>query len=338
MASRITALLLALGALLLAAMQPARAEQPTREFEGAPFSVAAPKQIGVQLLPLEAQAGFAAAAVLPGNASGMDLLEFRWPKSDAACVLAVARTDPAANQWDQPPQTNLAVIAGDKKAQALALEGGAIAGFLTRVGVWCTSTDATGEMVFLLSFGEGPVDSRVLGFSVQPTGEVQAIETGVARTQYGWFDLTDLDDNGTYELITTRNLDGMNGGFTFHAVRAYDAATRTYQPQPDSFKPYFEKDLAWLNWVVETRAAIQANPEPYLTKSILGNVYVAVYGKAPFGFDSVIEVPSTFPGIEDVAAYNRERRAAFELVRNYRDELKAWLGGGAYPPTWKLPK
>jgi len=119
-------------------------------------------------------------------------------------------------------------------------------------------------------------------------------------------------------------------------VRSFDPLTGGYVVDPEGYRDYFQRELEWLNWVVETRELIQDNPEPYLSKTGIGYVYVAQYQGRSYGFDSVIELPAGVEGIEDLEEYNRDRRAAFRLVATYRDELAAWLDGGPNPATWKL--
>ena len=329
-----TILLLAAPAVCALLYSPALAEQRLREFEGAPFSVGAQRQIAVRLLPIEAQAGFGAAAAMPPGITGMELIEFRWPKSDRSCVLAVGSAAPAP-QAAEPPRSYLTLVVGDQ-CISLPAELAAVNGFISRVAVWPTTSSESADLVMLYSIGEGGADSRLFGIVLTAALEVQAVDCGSARTLYGWFDLIDFDDDGAFELLTTRSLDGVDGGFTFHAVRAYDATARTYRPQPDAFKPYFERELTWLSWVLETRAKIQADPAPYLNPTQLGHVYVASYENVQYGFDSIIEVPATFTGVTDVKAYNAERRKAFTRISGYRDQLQAWLEGGAYPELWGL--
>jgi hypothetical protein len=324
-------------ALAAAAGSPAHAEQRVREFANAPFSIGAMRLIAVKLLPLESSAGFALVAKLPRDIAEIDVVEFRWPRSNQACALAIARSRPASDQPELPQRSYLAVLAAEQ-ATLLALPEEPISGFINRVAVWPTANNDTGELVFLVSLGEGASDSRLLGFAVAPSGAVTPVSTGSAKTQFGWFDVSDLDDDGRYELITKRSLDGMEGGFMYSALRTYDPATHTYAPQPAGYHSFYERELAWLDWVVTTRDLIQANPAPYLTTGNATSVYMAAYENVKYGFDTVIEVPATFTGVPDVPAYNRARRQCFERVCNYRDELAAWLSGGALPATWKMPQ
>ena len=114
-------------------------------------------------------------------------------------------------------------------------------------------------------------------------------------------------------------------------------AQDAYAANPESYKEYFESELAWLEWVLETRDRIQANPQDYFSEEGGGHVYVAEYEGVSYGFDSIIELPQTFTGIKDIPAYNRERREALRLIRDYRDQLSAWLkGSGGYPDAWGI--
>ena len=88
--------------------------------------------------------------------------------------------------------------------------------------------------------------------------------------------------------------------------------------------------------MVTTREAIQADPEPFLDTTGVGPVYRAEYNGTIYGFDSVVEVPRLPQDEAHVTDYNNERRAAFALVREYRDGLRSWLAGGEYPQAWRL--
>jgi len=314
----------------------ALAVQETVEFEGAPFSMGVQRRIGVKLLPIEDQAGYALAAVLPQDTASLDLVELKWPKSSRTCTLAVARSGVPGNRRSAAARTSLALLVKDGEPQRLAIEPALSEGIVGRICVWCTRGDEQGDLIVLCSLGASAPDARICAFAVSPDGSVHAIDTGNAATLFGWFDCTDLDDDGTYELITARSLDGMAGGFEYHAVRQFDVASSKYLAAPDKFHPFFSDELAWLEWVVETRAAIQADPQKYLNTSQDGPAYQATYQGRSYGFDSVVELPQSAASPESVNAYNAERRKAFELVRAYRDQLRAWLGGGAQPSAWKI--
>jgi hypothetical protein len=333
---RATYLLVIVVALLIAA--PAFAQQPLTELETAPFLLAVHPRLTARMLSADAAEALTFAQAMPANIAGIDMLELKWPKSDEACIIAVGQTGAAFGKPQGDSRIVLAVNTAGTGVERLPLDEALTQGMVSRICAWPVAVDPTAELVVLLSISMGSQDSRIIGFTVTPQGKLAMIDTGNAATVYGWFECLDLNNDGSYELVTSRNLDGTLGGLCYHAVRAYDRTTRKYAPQPDVYKEFFQSELAWLDWLLATRDLIQADPQAYASKTSAGALYVAMYQDKQFGFDTLIELPATSTLVPDVPAYNAARRTALGLVRTYRDELKGWLGGGDYPATWKMAR
>lgn len=329
---RLGALIALLAALALAA--PAAAAQPLMEYDTAPFGLAVHRWLPVEILDHTSQAGYRLAEALPSSMVAMTVVKLSWPRSDLECDLGVAQLGEGTGNAQQAPSSALALIVGDGEPRSIALPG-SVDATLNRLCIWPTARSADAELIFLLTLADPDASSKVYGFSVGPQGNVRMLDMKGAETLYGWFDAVDLDEDGSYELVTSRNLDGTWGGFFYHTVRSYDALHGDYAVEPERFQDYFRGELDWLNWVVETRGKIQQNPEAYLNQTGIGYFYVAEYQGRSYGFDSVIELPAS-SGLENLQQFNSDRRAAFRLVTTYRDELAAWLDGGPYPATWKL--
>ncbi len=316
----------------------ALAQQWLEEHEaGAPFQLAVLRQIGVQVLPYDSQAGFTLASVLPPETIGLDVVQFKWPKSELTCQLGVGQTSPGYGQQLAMPLTYFALQAGAGAPRLVPGTENGLAGVVARVCVWATALNGEAQLVFLYTCSEGPDDSEVRGFIVSPDGTLTTLNTGHAATLYGWFECGDLNEDGAYELVTSRSLDASPGGFFYHAVRTYEPAQQAYTAQPEAFKEYFAAELKWLDWVLSTREVIQSDPAQYMHQQEYGHIYTADYEGITYGFDSIIELPDTFTQIANVNEYNSQRRESLRLIRAYRDELRAWLDGtGAYPAAWKL--
>jgi hypothetical protein len=326
-----------LGLLLAVLIVTPAVAQQLSESDAAPFSMAVHPRIAAHVLPQDTDTVMSFAGALPADIAAVDVIELKWPKSDQSCRLAVGQTGAAFGKPGGESHTVIAVSTSGG-AQAVPLDAEIAKGTVGRICIWPTTLDQTAELVVIAALSLGGQDSRLAGFTIGPAGAITMVDTGQAMTVYGWFECVDLDQDGSYELITSRNLDGAMGGLCYHAVRSYDAALHKYAPAPDKCKPYFQSELDWLEWVLTTRDAIQVNPETYINKTGTGPVYVAVYKGLQYGFDTIVELPNSSAQVPDVATYNAARRKALGLVRTYRDELKAWLGGGAYPATWKMPK
>lgn len=322
-------------AAALVLMAPAAAEQRLREYDAAPFSLAVHHWMPVEVLDHTSQAGYRLAPALPASMVSMVVLRLRWPRSDQECHLGVAQLGEVMGYQQQQPSCALAVVVGEGEPRRVLLPANP-GGPLNRLCIWPTGRSSDAELVFLMTTAEPVASTSVYGFSLNAQGEVRMLDTGGALTLYGWFDAVDLDEDGSFELLTSRNLDGTWGGFFYHTVRGYEPGAGRYVASPDDYQDYFRTELAWLDWVVATRELIQQNPEPYLSNSGIGYIYVAEYQGRSYGFDTIIELPATAAGVENLQQYNSDRRAAFRLVFTYRDELADWLDGGPYPATWKL--
>jgi len=316
-------------------LSSALAETKMVEFDGASFPVAVEQHMQVKVLPVDDQAGYQLAEVLPASVIAMDLLQLKWPKSDTTAVVAVAQSSGGLGA-EQQLKSNVAVMVQGKQPVVVELDEFSSSGFVARLCAWPTQLSGAAELIVLVSFSWGWQDASVIGFRISPAGSVTPLDTSGASTLFGWFEAIDLDSDGSYELVTSRNLDGTIGGFFYHAVRAFDAASGSHAAKPEAFKDYFSNELAWLDWVVSTRAEIQGNPAQFLDESGVGPVYRATYQGTTYGFDSIVEVPSLPNDAEHFSDYNAQRREAFELVKAYRDDLAAWLDGGDYPAAWRL--
>jgi len=316
---------------------PALAEQRLTESDQAPFGLAVHHWLPVELQDHTSPAGYRLAQALPPTMVAMDVVRLRWPRSDQECYFGVAQLGEIVGYQSQASGCALALMVGDGEPKRLALPAGAD-GMLNRLCVWPTARSTDAELVFLFTLASASADTPVYGYSLNAQGELRELDTGGALTLYGWFEAVDLDEDGSFELVTSRNLDGTLGGFFYHAVRSYQPEAARYVGNPEGYQDYFRNQLAWLNWIVDTRALIQQNPAPYLSTTGIGYIYVAAYEGRRYGFDSVIEVPAAYTEVGDVQQYNQQRRDAFRLVVTYRDELTAWLEGGPYPATWKLPQ
>lgn len=314
------------------------AAEPLLEVEGLPFTLAVHPWLTPRLAPMSEQAAFELATVLPPGTVELDILVLNWPKSTTSCWLGVGQSAAAGAGPDSPLTEHLAIVVGEGEPQKILLESHIAGDLLNRVCIWPTSKGEDAQLVFVCSVSGTEQDGRLAGFVVTADGTVRELTTGGALTLYGWFSAEDLDNDGLYELITSRNLDGTWGGFFYHAVRSYDPGTAAYVARPDNYIDYFLQEKEWLDWVLEMQPIIQANPADYLNQSGVGYAYVAEYNGRNYGFDSIIEVPPTFSGVGDVQQFNRGRRAALSLVRTYRAELADWLAGGDYPATWKLSR
>lgn len=332
--NRATYLLAVIAAVFCAA--PALAQQPLSEFDSAPFSLAVHPRIAAHLLGAESAQALNFAKSMPPNVAGIDLLELKWPKSDQSCIIAIGQTGAAFGKPQGDSRIVLAVNTASLGVEKLPLDDALAQGMVSRVCAWPTAIDPAADLVVLISISMGRQDSRIIGFTISAHGVLELIDTGNAATVYGWFECSDLNGDGNYELVSSRNLDGSLGGLCYHAVRAYDRAARKFAPQPDAYKDFFQAELAWLDWLLATRDTIQADPAAYMSKDPSGPVYSARFQGRQYGFDTLIELPAGSTLVPDVAAYNAARRESLRLVRTYRDELQGWLGGGAYPATWKM--
>ena len=326
------ALLSVMAGLMLPAM--AHAAQQLTELDGFPFSLAVEPGLKAQLLPVTDPAGYAAAAAFPHTVTEFDVISLQQSKGGNALKLIFGRTGGKFGSRASAMQTQLAFTSGDdSKASLIGDKNALLPGVVNRVCVWLSGSD----LVVLFTMANGSrSDGPVYGVLFPAGAAPRILDTGGAQALYGGFDVVDLDNDGRFELITARSLDGMAGGFQYHAVRTF--ANAAYTAQPDAYKAFFQRELDFLNWVVATRDKIQADPQPYLSSQLAGYAYVAQYEKEDFGFDSIVELPPGAGGKFDVVKYNQTRHDAFQRVKTYRDELQAWLGGGPHPPSWRLAR
>lgn len=325
---------LIIAAVLLLLPGNALAEERLRDIDGAPPGLALHPWLEYSLHDHTHVSAQPFTPLLPADANSVSLVVAHWPRSEQVCRLAIVQHGVSLDGTGSP-RTLLMVHAGKTEPELLALpDATGDAGVLARLCIWPTSRDANAELVFLGAFSTQNQDSSVFGFKLTSSGMLSYLDLGGALTLYGWFDIIDLDSDSSFELVTSRNLDGTWGGFSYRSVRSYSGTG--YIAAPESYPDYFKAELVRINWIVEMRSKIQDNPMDYVNQSGIGPYYVAEFNDTRYGFDSIIELPTTALGVEDVPAYNAARRGAFKLIVNYRDELTAWLDGGDLPATWKL--
>ena len=307
------------------------------EYHGVPFTLAAHDWLDLEVLPTTAQPSYRLAAVMPPQITDLAVIELEWPGSDEKCNIGVGIEGLTPGQYGSASRAFLAVAPTGNDAELVPgmREG---TGGVTRMCIWPTAKDQSADLVVVYSVASNMQDAAVMAFKVSRSGAVTEVSTSNANTLFGWFDVRDVNRDDSYELITSRNLDGMWGGFFYHSVRSFDPALNVYAARPEGCEDYFRQELAWLDWVIQTQPLIQQDPGKYLNETGSGPAYMAVYNGVAYGFDSIIEVPLTFTGVGDVREFNRQRRESFQLIKDYHDELEAWLNGGSYPATWKLAR
>lgn len=193
------------------------------------------------------------------------------------------------------------------------------------------------KCLILLSFSQG-ANSPVFGFCLGSDGQLWNVDCSSAKTLFGWFEIRDLNDDGSFELLTTRSMDGVPGGFSYSAVRAYKPDALAFSPDPDSYLTYFKEELEWLDWVVATKDEIQLDPDSFVNPSDQGPFFLATYKGTKYGFDSIVELPVPEGNYYHLEQFNIERVASYNRVKRYRAELGAWLDGGPYPLFWNLSR
>jgi hypothetical protein len=318
----------------IAGASPALAVQQLHEVDGMPFSLEAHHKLAVKLLGRDDPAALSAALVMPHDLTGLDVISINWP-AGGDTRLALGQTGAKRGSPREQLYTVLAYSMGeDNKTELLDPPGKPLAGTVNRLALWPTADRQQLILLYTMA-ATGAADSPVYAYALAATGQARKLSTGGALSAYGGFEAVDLDDDGSFELLTTRNLDGMQGGFVYHAVRRLEGDS--FIADPERYKPYFTDELTFLDWVVATRGQIEATPENYVNKGLYGFFYAAEYHGALFGFDSIVEINGDGTP-NNMTAYNKLRREAFGRVSAYRDELKAWLGGGPRPPTWKLAR
>ncbi len=330
-----TSLLLA---MLLGLSWPcaAQAAEQLRELPGTVFHCELHPWLEGRTLGADSQAGYATAEELGMQVLNISGFMVNWPKSARSCRIFSGQYGDMLGSGGQPLETSICVGLSDNDMQIVDFGSSRTPGFLSKVAVWPDQRDADARLVVLASFSNGFEESAVRGFSVSPDGSVSMLEMSNASTQWGEFQVSDLDDNGSYELLCYRNLDGMLGGLSYRSVRGYDQASGGYLPAAQQHRRFFELERDWLDWVIDTRSLIIANPLSYFNEEGSGAYYQAEYKGMSYGFDTVIFI--------DNAGYDRnvardadfQAREAFRRVRNYRDELNEWLAGGETPATWGI--
>jgi hypothetical protein len=190
-----------------------------------------------------------------------------------------------------------------------------------------------------MSFASSDPDPVLDAGYIDAEGNWHFVELGGAKSLGGAYELRDLDDNGSYELLTQRHLDGWNGGITYTAVRTYDAATRRYAPAPEQFREFFAGELRFYDWVLSTREQMLENPERFLSGEPRGWYFAADYEGRMVGFDSLVPLEDNEIAGGDIGQWNMRVDSAVRRVTEYRDQLKAWLDGGSvYPTAWQMKK
>jgi hypothetical protein len=329
-------------ALLCAQMCPGQSAEAKvkagelAEMYGAPFSVAVDPRMKVERVAPDDPTAVAFGPLLPMGTEQLEVVRVYWPKSKQWCALAIGLPGPGGTVFEEKLAAELArtppffgVMLEGQTPQRVDVAGLEGAGAMSRLCAWPTGPDL-GELVILLSLVAQGDDSIISGVAVDLDGTLRPVQTGSARTLYGWFDLTDINEDGSYELITRRSLDGVPGGFFYRAVRSYDQELQSYFPRPDAYHSFFESELAWLEWLIETQGRIKASPGDFESRESSGPRYLAEFDGQVYAFDSVIDAVAAPSGGESSAA------KAMESIRKYRTELDAWLNGGAIPSIWKL--
>lgn len=299
------------------------------EMYGAPFSVAVDPRMKVERLPPEDPVAVAFGSLLPAGTEDLEVVRISWPKSRQWCALAIGLPPGNLGPEAAAQSATLAVMLENQAPKLVEAAGLEDAGGLSRLCAW-PAGPGFGELIVVFSLAAAGVDAVITGLAVDQDGTVRPVQTGAARTLYGWFDLTDLDGDELYELITRRSLDGVEGGFFYRAVRRYDPELQSYLPAPDEYREFFADELAWLEWLIGMQASICADPAAYESRETAGPHYIAEYEGQVYAFDSVVPPPNGTPEqVESTAS-------AMEAIRTYRDELSAWLNGGAAPSIWRL--
>jgi hypothetical protein len=321
-----------IAALLLTSLAHAAAV-PLREQHGAaPYSVYADSQYSVEKLGSTGEPAMTFAAALPPDARDFAVVGLR---AEGFYVRLAAGSAQGTSGTVRPL---LALQVGAGEAQLVKLDAAVATGPLAQVQVWSVAPAAQNGAVLLASFSSATGDVPILGLHVAPDGAITSVDLGGARSINGAFDVSDLDADGDYELITQRNLDGWAGGFTYRAVRAYDAATQSYKPDPASYREFFDGELKFLQWVLTTRQLIVDDPAPYMSREPRGWYFVAEYQGTPYGFDSLIPLDKVENAGGDIGAYNLRVENAFRHVQEYHDQLAAWVSGGPQPSAWQMKR
>jgi hypothetical protein len=324
--------------LLIFPAGPARAADQLREVNGTPFFTECHPWLEAHALTDQDETMFAAAQLLGRTVVNISGISLTWPKSKLSCSILAGQYGDMRNSSGEELATSICVSGRENSMQIVPLDGSMrSSGFLSKLTIWPISRSADARLVILASFSNGYEDATVSGFSIDPDGTVEEISTGNAHSQWGEFQVADLDGNGSYELLCYRNLDGQLGGLSYRSVRAYDPATNAYTPAAEQHRRFFELQLNWLDWVISTRDAIVANPNQYYREQGNGNFYSATFNGEEYGFDTIVFIDNPEFSREQSQLARDQARDAFRRVKQYRDELTAWLAGGDMPATWGMP-
>jgi hypothetical protein len=210
---------------------------------------------------------------------------------------------------------------------------------LANIGVWSPGAPEENGAVLILSFAAAEPDVQLTGYAIGQNGSLGRIDLGGAKTLRGAYDLRDLDGDGSYELLTERMLDGWAGGITYKAVRTYDPASREYRPDPGKFKDFYRAELAYYDWVLETREKMLGQPEAYMSQEARGYFFAAEFNGHTVGFDSLVPLDDIPDAGGNIQQWNQRVDSAVKRVTEYHDQLKAWLDGSPiYPSAWQIRK
>ncbi|MCC7478518.1 hypothetical protein IT575_08675 [bacterium] len=343
---RLPAALLLLGLLCTALPAgAARAAADLVELDIAAFSLACHPKLKLALSQDQEEARTEFAYVIPPDVSALDVLDIKWGKTRRASI-AIAQTSQAETSSGSEVLTIIGVGFEDEDPQRIEITAEQRSGVLSRMAIWPAGEGQDAPLVVVMSFTSGLDDATMAGFVLEAGGSGRVIDLAGARTLYGWFEVEDAGgpDDG-YELITRRNLDGTLGGFHYRAVRRYDAGLAAFVAEPDEYKDFFREELRFMDWIVSTATAVQQRPDKYKSKEDAGPQYVAEFEGEIFGFDMLLELPESYqsggPGDRpgpSAADLNKSARQALAYISAYRDELKAWLDGGARPATWRMQR
>lgn len=316
----------------------AQAAELLREVNGTPFFTECHPWLESRALTEQDQPVFLAAQKLGQTVVDISGISLNWPKSQLGCGILVGQYGDMRGSNGAELATSICVSMAEDSIRIVDFDGAQkTPGFLSKLTVWPSSRSAEARLVVLASFSNGYEEATVRGFSIDPDGTVLPVSTGNANTQWGEFQVADLDDNGTFELLCYRNLDGQLGGLSYRSVRGYDAAANAYVPAAEQHQRFFELQLSWLDWVIRTRDTIVANPTQYFREQGNGNFYIAEYNGEQYGFDTIVFIDSPGFSREQAQQAEEQSRQAFQRVKKYRDEIKAWLAGGEMPATWGMP-
>lgn len=310
----------------------AQAAEPVASYNNfANFAVLVSPQFSLEKLGATGEAAATFATVMPADARGLSMVGFR---SKDGFYFRLAG---AATEGKNAHRPYLALQVGDARPGLIALEPALATAPLASVAVWSPGQPAQDGAVLIVSLASPEPDVALLAYAIVPSGAVSRVDLGGAKTLGGAYDLRDLDGDGSYELLTERMLDGWAGGITYKAVRTYDSAARSYRPEPDKYKDFYRSELAYYDWVLETREKMLEHPETYMSQEMRGHFFAADYNGQTVGFDSLVPLEEIPDAGGNIQQWNQRVDSAVKRVTEYRDQLRAWLdGGSSYPASWQM--